>query len=67
VDLEMNYVKFWVMEDEKLICDKCKSVIEDGFVYILDFNEDTGLSNELVCENCFFHFSGLAAKTYCEC
>ncbi len=50
----MNYVKFWVMEDEKLICDKCRGVIEDGFVYILDFNEDTGLSNELVCENCFF-------------
>lgn len=63
----MNYVKFWVMEDEKLICDKCRGVIGDGFVYILDFNEDTGLSNELVCENCFFHLSGLAAKTYCEC
>lgn len=63
----MNYVKFWVMEDEKLICDRCKSVIEDGLVYILDFNEDTGLSNELVCENCFFHFSGLTTKVYCEC
>jgi len=60
----VDYVKFWVLEEEKLICDKCKTIITDGFAFVVDFNKDTGLSNELVCEQCFWQIV-YECKNFC--